>query len=337
MKKTVMVLFSLLFFVSLSCAGSLDQKPNTTISHLLAENPYLDVAWSKNDIDIFVHENMSMLVTAPNRIFTLGINPYTYTVYAFDSVTGKLMWKQDGALPNTISANGSAFYTTNLNNIYAYNITNGDILWSNRLPYAGPLVFVRFNKDKIFAYSSNGTFFILNALGGMLESRGPLIYPVPYIVDDVTYASGNGIISQETKTGKVLWEADIKDTYYTGPLFLDDVIYVRTGDAVIPGNVYAVDKTNGEILWKNGEKVISNTCPLGSNLYFLTLDGYLIGVDQKNGQEVARIEFSPRPFNLPTGTQNVGGYYVAADHENNIVFVSLGDSFQLFALQIKSK
>jgi outer membrane protein assembly factor BamB len=265
------------------------------------------------------------------------LGTYPKTIYVFDSVSGKLMWKQDGTLPDTIVVHDSVLYTTNLNAIYAYNILNGDILWNNLLPYAGPLMFVEFNKDKVFTYSSNGTFFILDLRGKVLESRGPLFYPVPFIVDDVTYAIGNGIIAMDTKTGKTLWEADIQDMYYTGPLFMDDVIYVRRGDSIIPGNVYAIDKNNGEILWKNDEKVISNICPLGSNLYFLTWDGYLIGVEQKNGQEIARIEFSPRPFNLRTGTLNVGGYYVAADSENNIVSVSLGDSFQLFALHIKGK
>jgi len=331
------IVFSFLLFMLASCTSVLDKQSTPTISHTLMENPFVDKKWSKNDIHISVDGNVAMLVTAPDRVFALEINPYIYTVSAFDSVTGILAWKQDGSRPNTIATHDSTFYTSNLNKISAYNTENGNILWTNQLPDAGPLVFVRFNKDKIFAYSSNGTFFILDSRGTVLESRGPLIYPVPYIVDDVTYASGNGIIALDTKTGKTIWKLDIQDAYYTGPLFLNNVIYVRLGSAVIPGNVYAIDKNSGEILWKNNEKVISNVCPLGSILYFLTLDGYLIGVDQENGQEIARIEFSPRPFNLPTGTRNIGGYYVAADLENNLIFVSLGDSFQLFALQIKSK
>jgi outer membrane protein assembly factor BamB len=296
----------------------------------------MDVKWSKSDMVIFVDENMAMLVTAPSRVFAAGIQPKA--VYAFDSVTGALVWKQDRVLPDTIVTHDSVFYTTDLSTIHAYNITNGENIGNVDLPYSGTLMSIGFHKGKIFAYSSNGTFFVLDNNGQVQKSMGPNIYPVPYIVDDdITYASKNGLVALDTITGEVLWKANTDGTSYTGPLFLDDAIYVRTGSSVIPGNVYAINRNNGEILWKNNAKAISNPCPLGSNLYFLTWDGYLMVVDRISGQEVAKLEFSSYPFLLPTAGVNSGGYYVAADPENNVVFISLGDSYQLFALEIKSK
>ena len=152
MKRMAVFVFSLLFLVS--CVSDLDKKPRPTISHMLVKNPYLDVKWSKNDIDVSVDENMAMLVAAPNRVFALGQNIYTQTIYAFDSATGTLAWKQDRAHPDIIAAHDSVFYTTNLNIIYAYDIQNGDILWNNRLPYDGRLAFLTFYKDKIFTFSN---------------------------------------------------------------------------------------------------------------------------------------------------------------------------------------
>jgi len=161
---------------------------------------------------------------------------------------------------------------------------------------------------------------------------------MPYIVgDDITYAGNDsGILALETKTGNLIWQTNIEGAYYTGPYFLEDNIYLRTGSSVIPGSVYAIDKISGEILWKNDANAISNLCSLGNNLYFLTLDGYLMVLDRETGLEVAKLEFSPHPFILPTPEWRLGGYYVTSDPTNNIIAVSLGDSYQLFALKINN-
>jgi outer membrane protein assembly factor BamB len=335
MKYFRFLLSSLALLVS--CTG-IYLTPNASVSHALIENPYMDAKWSKNNLRIDVDSNMARLITAPNRVFVLELGIYQRTVKAFDAITGALAWLQNDVHINTMAAHNSVFYTTELGLIRTYAPENGRNIQNFILPYTGPLAFVNFYKDKMFAYTSNGSFFTLDiGSGQVLKSIGPNLYPVPLTIeDDVTYANKNGIIAMDTETGKILWESEI-GRGYTGPLFMDDVIYVREGDSVIPGKVYAIEKTNGGILWKYDADVISNLCALGSNLYFLTWDGYLMVVDRITGQEVAKLEFSPRPFLLPTAGINSGGYYIAADPQNNIIFVSLGDSYQLFALQIKNK
>jgi len=91
----------------ISYASFLDRKLIPDVEHTLTKNSYADLIWSKNNIRIFVHENMAMLTAAPNRIFALGIQPKM--LYAFDSVTGELVWEQKGELPDTIAANNSVF------------------------------------------------------------------------------------------------------------------------------------------------------------------------------------------------------------------------------------
>jgi outer membrane protein assembly factor BamB len=337
MKKAIIFALSLLFLVS--CTGILDKGPTTTISHVLLENPYLDVKWAKSDIQFVIAENMTTLATAPNRLLALGTtNTLTCIIYAFDSVTGTLVWDSNGLCPPIIATHNATLYTTDLNTIiYAYNTEDGKLLWVSPLRNAGQLISMTFYKDKIFAYSGNGTFFTMDSHGKMLESKGPYAYPSPIIVeDDVTYGYTTTLVAMNTKTGEILWKAPKFDlSAYSGLLFDDEIMYLREGSSVVPGNIYAIDKKTGKTLWTNNEKTISNLCSWGSNIYFLTWDGYLIGVDKKSGQEISRVEFSKSPFNLPSGTRTVGGYYVAADSQNNIIFVSLGDSHQLFALQLK--
>lgn len=336
MKKAIIFLLPWLFLIS--CNSNWDKKPSPTLSYQIVENPYLEVKWLKNDLEIAVDENMPRLATGPNRVVALGENLYTQTVYAFDSVSGTVVWQQDFANPDISAIHDSTFYTTNLNNIYAYNLQNGELLWNHSLPYNGRLLFLTFYKDKLFTYSANGTFLTLDSRGNVLSSKGPLIYPSPIVVEDtITYANKNSLIAMDAKTEKILWESAIDGGYFTGVLFSGNTIYVRQGSAIQPGKVYAINKSNGETLWENSENAISNVCALGSNLYFLTWDGYLVGLDLASGQETVRIEFSPRLFILGGGGSSVHGYYLAADPENNLLFVSLGDSYQLFALQVKSK
>jgi outer membrane protein assembly factor BamB len=226
--------------------------------------------------------------------------------------------------------------TSYLNTIKTYNTTSGDSIWEADTPFAGKFITITFLNEKIFLYSSNNSFFILDSTGRVLKSTDPYYFPMPYIVgDDVTYAGDNGIVALETQTGNIIWRAKIEGSY-SEPYFLEDNIYLRTGDSVMPGSVYAIDKSNGKILWRNDAKVISNLCSLGENLYFLTLDGYLMVVDRQTGSEVEKLEFSPHPFVLPTAEWRLGGYYVASDPTNNIIAVSLGDSYQLFALKINN-
>jgi outer membrane protein assembly factor BamB len=303
------------------------------VQHTLAENSFANVIWSKNKIMTFINENTATLLSAPNRIFALGIQPKR--LYAFDSATGDVIWKLDGVLPDSMAVHDMRLYATYWNNVQAYNTINGEKDWSVNLPYSGTFTSLYVLDDKIFIYSANSSFFILDSNGQIVKSTGPNYYPMPYVVGDVTYAGNDyGIVAFDTQTGKTLWQTIIEGAYYTGLYFLEDNIYLRTGDSVMPGSVYAINKRNGEILWKNDGNAISNICSLGKNLYFLTWDGYLMILDRQTGSEVARLEFSPRPFILPTAEWRLGGYYVTSDPVNNIVAVSIGDSYQLFALKI---
>jgi outer membrane protein assembly factor BamB len=314
----------------------MDRSPNSKVRHILSETSFADIAWSKDNIMTDIDKNSATLLSAPNRIISLSVQPKT--IYAFDSSTGEIIWEQNGGLPNVIATQDTVLYASYLNIIQAYDTTTGKSIWNANTPYAGTFLTINFLDNNIFLRSSNSSFFILDSHGQLLKSTDPYYFPMPYIVgDDITYADNdNGILALETKTGNIIWQTNIEGAYYTGPYFLENNIYLRTGSSVIPGSVYAIDKDSGEILWRNDADAISNLCSLGDNLYFLTLDGYLMVLDRETGLEVAKLEFSPRPFILPTAEWRLGGYYVTSDPTNDIIAVSLGDSYQVFALKINN-
>jgi outer membrane protein assembly factor BamB len=108
MKKTALIT-SLLLLVS---CGFLDRGPNSTVRHTFEESLFATVAWSKDNIMTFIDDNTATLMSAPNRIIALGIQPDT--IYAFDSLTGDVVWKQNGASPNAIATHNTVLYTSTL-------------------------------------------------------------------------------------------------------------------------------------------------------------------------------------------------------------------------------
>ena len=334
MRSSIKKIVPLILLLLLASCGSLEKGLNSPVRHVFGETSFANVAWSKDNIMVFINPGAPMLTAAPNRIIALGIQPTK--LYSFDSLTGELSWEKPGIFPDILATHDSTIYLTNLNSFEAYNTLDGKKIFGVLLPYSGLFTSINFDEDSIFIYSANGSFFVLDINGNVVKSTGPNTYPMPYIVNDVTYAGNiEGIIATNTQTGDLIWQANIPDEGdYTGPYFSEDNIYIRTGGSTVPGNVYAIDKHNGAILWKSDTNAISNVCLLGNNLYFLTLDGYLMVLNRQTGLEVEKLEFSPRPFILPTAEWRLGGYYVASDPTNNIIAVSLGDSYQLFALKI---
>jgi len=140
--------------------------------------------------------------------------------------------------------------------------------------------------------------------------------------------------SIETNTGKTKWETDISGPMRMSPLFTQDIIFAREGE--IMGRTYAISRATGKTLWKTNDNIISNIAysPEKERIYLLTRDGELLSVDKKSGVVSILIQFTNTPFIL-NGEQQVGGYEVAYDDSTNIVFVTLGDSRQLFAFQEK--
>lgn len=331
MKRMTLLVLS---FLLLSCAAPLNRGPNSSVKHVLVENSFAKMLWKKENIMIFIDSGASMLTSAPNRIITLEIQPKNLS--AFNSLTGDLSWEKPGAFPNILAVHDMTIYLTNLNSFEAYDSSDGNKIFQTLLPYSGLFTSINFDEDNIFLHSANGSFFALDLQGSIVRSTGPNTYPMPYIINDVTYANTiDGIIATDTQTEELIWQANIpEEGFYTGPYFSEDSIYIRTGSSTIPGKVYAIDKITGTILWKDDTDAISNICLLGENIYFLTQEGYLKVLDRKTGVEVERLEFFPRPFILPTAEWRLGGYYVTSDTTNNILAVSIGDSYQLFALKV---
>jgi glucose dehydrogenase len=128
------------------------------------------------------------------------------------------------------------------------------------------------------------------------------------------------------------WQINVR-YFLRGAEFSDEVIFDRIGRG--SGYIKAIDRETEEILWETEKNVISNVAATKSTAYFLTLDGRLVGLDARSGEIVTTVEFEPAPFILNGPNANAGGYFVAVDEDAKMLYVQLGDSYQLFAFRIE--
>jgi len=105
------------------------------------------------------------------------------------------------------------------------------------------------------------------------------------------------------------------------------------------GNIYSLDKENGDLIWKLDTNIISNITTDTSRLYFLTMDGYLKVLNINNGQELQKFEISSTPFsnNLSDSNIAVGVFNIWIDSQNKTAIFSLGDSCQLIGIKLKDR
>jgi outer membrane protein assembly factor BamB len=278
-----------------------------------------------------------MIVAAPNMILVEGKQKSDSQVYifAFNALDGSKIWQQEVASsPAQLITSNSILYrgTGGAGHVQSYRLTDGSLLWDVALSGAHSIVDLYYISDNLYANTNNDIFFTLSKDGTILNSE-LTTERVFYETDKTIYlGKPNAIEAKDKYSGFVNWHLDIADGFYYSPIFNQGKIYLRTWGT--PDNIiYSIDQSSGRINWQLGTNALSNLCQMGTRLYYLSADGYLISLDSQSGQSMERIAFSPS-FELNNGG-NIGRYYVAADPSNNLVVVSFGDNDQILGIKIK--
>jgi outer membrane protein assembly factor BamB len=152
--------------------------------------------------------------------------------------------------------------------------------------------------------------------------------------EDTFLPWGKGMKAINTNTGNLLWEVELDRELTLAPVFTDNIIYLRTGRGV--GSAYAIERSTGKILWKTDNTIISNLAlsTKKDSVYVLNQSGELWKIDGSSGESEHIIEFTNTPFLINGPEEIVGGYELAYDNTENILYILLGDSRQLFAYQM---
>jgi len=212
----------------------------------------------------------------------------------------------------------------------AYDIRDGNQLWETELGNSGNAMYSYSYGDHIFLSTNNGKFYTFDLGGQIVSETDPYQYFFPVYFDHYELVMNPvNIEVKDSQTKKRLWLKELDYSVVPLPIIIDDAIYFRTQFWPGTGRVIAINNSNGELNWVSPKDVMSNFGVIDSRLFYLSEDGYLVFLNRNTGQELERLEFSPKPIS------DLGGYFVTADPQNKIIVVSFGDRSQVMAIQLK--
>jgi outer membrane protein assembly factor BamB/tRNA A-37 threonylcarbamoyl transferase component Bud32 len=165
----------------------------------------------------------------------------------------------------------------------------------------------------------------------------------PIASDSIAYStnfyfgSSNGVVYAVSKDGREIWHTRLGGGIETTPAVAFGKVYVGADD----GNLYALNASNGKLLWKyttGGPIVASPVVSLNGLVYVGSTDGRIYALDAKNGELVwsdntgASIEVTPvldngmlfvcssdgtiRAYGRPSPSSNLPGWSLPSPPRN---------------------
>jgi len=324
-------------FISVLLISSCDilriPEINSIPDHLLLTNNSLELIWNRNDIHVIIDNHRPMMISAPGLIIVEGImaNNIFPAIFALDSNTGKLIWKIPGVIGgDNIIVQDNVLYRAVIGNaeVIAYDLKNGKQLWSKLLLGGHSPMDLYSSDKKIFVYTNNDLFFVLNNSGEILDRVHSTSRIFLEIGETLFLQDGFIFKAINLPSNSELWNLEIDNVIFHAPIFEDGLIFFDT--LINPRRIYSIDEATGQLKWESDEKTLSNLWVMGEKLLFISSEGYLTGLYKNSGDEIFKISFSPN-FELRS---NISEYYVTGDVTTDIVAISFGDNYQIMALKL---
>jgi outer membrane protein assembly factor BamB len=316
-------------------SGCLPQQELPKKNHALVqiEKEKVNLIWSKNDIYTIWNTFDTTIDALNNRVCFLGGLDYsTYSnIVCLSGNDGKVLWQDHSSNHESLAITPNAIFViySNSAGIIKYD-TSGKVVWSKRLSGTGS-DYLYIVGEQLQVLTIPEKFWVLDFDGNEINSiAGDKIFIGTSQGD---FVESNGIKLVKTNSSEVIWQfQNLDDVLEMAPLFTETKVFVRTGQE--SGSIFTINRENGKLLWKTEDNIISNVVYSSANqaIYALTRDGNLLAINENNGFVDTIAKFSSVPFVL-NGKSDVGSYQLTYDINENVLFVSLGDSRQLFAFK----
>ena len=237
---------------------------------------------------------------ANGRIFTLGM---TNIVTAFDAATGKQLWQKPPTKAQPIYHTGMSPLVDGNEMIVhvggpgdaaltAFDVATGAVRWTwtgDSPAYGSPIVADIGGVRQVITFTHRNLVSVSRANGELLWSR-PFQTPsdttaqTPIIFRDMVIQNGraNGVTAFRAaqKDGKWttedVWKTTDVSLYMTNGVVVDGVLYGLSH--LNAGQYFAVDLTNGQVLWKSEPRQAENAGMVraGDTIFSLEDDGDLV-------------------------------------------------------------
>jgi len=329
-------LFLLMMILSVASCVSRNNLTVPKVSHFPNQLNGVNEIWSLDNIYTIQDSYNPMLAAANGNLCFLGgtNKAETNQLVCINDQGGDLLWETDSNSHTAIHATPNDIlvaYSGGLPRVVKYS-HSGDLMWSRELSGSG-IMYLSVVGDQVQVLVIPERFIILDLQSG--ETVEEIVGSKVYFHSNLeTVVEQNGLQSVDPVSGNTKWASTINDEILLAPIFLDDVIILRTGRII--GKVICIDRKTGRSLWISRDNIIGNLSysPADERVYTLSRDGELLSFDKNNGNGKILTQFTAGPFIL-NGEQDVGGYELAIDESNNILFILLGDSRQLFAFKVE--
>jgi outer membrane protein assembly factor BamB len=284
-----------------------------------------------------------MMIADAGKIALIGSLDKTILIaglICLESLDGHLNWQipdnldDPGYFSSLTAKSGELFVGFGgVASVRKYDFSTGDLQWSQSIEGRGqPYIF--FVDKEIQAPSDPFWFTALDSATGKILRTIKKDSIFISTVDDTFLRWGSEMRAINTKTGELLWEAQLDHVLSMQPVFTENTIFLRSGNGI--GSVYAIERSTGNILWKTDDSFISDIAfsDKKDKVYAINQNGEVWEINGSSGERKSIIEFTDTPFQINGPVVTVGGYEIAYDNTEDILYVLLGDSMQLFAFQI---
>lgn len=222
--------------------------------------------------------------------------------------------------------------------IRAYDFSNGELLWhSERLPdHTSYLIYPVVNGE-VLVYSVEDAFNRREQVlryydiqnGSMENTIRTRVLPDSRMVLISSYAEywidDDRLWATDKNSDTVLWQVAINGPVNSWPIQIDSILVFSFYNGIF-SELWAVNATTGVLKWRYEEETVSNFALYQGAIYAIRVDGALVGIDPRTGQEVGHVSFAPTE--TETGTRKTAYWVTASD---DMIFVYFGDSKELIA------
>lgn len=207
----------------------------------------------------------------------------------------------DANILSAPTVSGDTAFTGGDTNVYAYDVTNGEIQWvvdvGAKTARFTPVIV----EDRIFqgAFSKQGAIVALNRADGEERWRTPVSKPTQLVAtDDALFfgetASGRGIVRSLTLSGEPNWTFEAPDSSTSikaSPAVADRVYaavnHTPAGNAEAMHSLYALSREDGAEQWRCELAGGSQAAPAvgDDRVYVSTNEGTVHAIDTSTGEE----------------------------------------------------
>lgn len=284
------------------------------------------IAWTVKATDSFTEMCANGVTLLDGVLYVPFING---EIFAIDNQTGEIFWKSrlgdskdQIILKNQIPVinNGKLFITTQSpnNNIYALNIKDGSLAWSNKLEATNNDMPVLFFDNKVFTQSASNVYSFDANTGKLLSQKSfeGTILGKPATDGETIFIANekNTVYALTPDKLDILWEFKFDENQNNVRQHIvgkdKKVYFAAQGEEV--SSLYAVDATTGTQLWKTDFKgdTIAYMIEESDNIWGYTRKGKLFQIDLTNGEIAFEVKLTTRPIsNLEFASDDESLFY----------------------------